>query len=200
MQNFETFKDICDFFIQSALDPEYVTKIDTLLEKPSANKDIVVLVKNVKAFHSMRKNLCSKVFKKLNNAPILVELAKARGIVQYKTVPELSSCCISNITMKEQTGVLLVINGTKLVTVHSRYKIILYHFWHIVHMPDEIANEARKWLEKQRWWVTGKKSSISECSKRVLNYNEQVFTKKMYVKLKSIAEYIENELDNIPLA
>ena len=200
MQNFETFKDICDFFIQSALDPQYVTKIDRLLETPSANKDIVVLVKNVKAFHSMRKNLCSKIFKKLNNNSILVQLAKARGILQYKSVPHLSTCCISKIPLKEQNGVLLVIDGTKLITVHSRYKIILYHFWHIVHMPEEIANEAIKWLEKQPWWSTGKKSTISECSKRVLNYNAQVFTKSLYVKLKSIAEYVENELSDIPIS
>ena len=196
---FETFKDICDFFIQSALDQEYVTRIDRLLEKPSNNKDIVFLVKNVKAFHTMRKNLCAKMFKRLQNNNILTVLAKARGVVQYKTVPEQSICCISNSTLHCDNGVLLVIDGKNLTCVHSRYKIILYHFWHIVHMPEEIASEARKWLEKQTWWAAGRQSSVAECSKRVLNYNEQVFTKTMYVKLKTIAEYVEHELQNLPM-
>lgn len=194
---FETFKDICDFFIQSALDQEYVPRIDRLLEKPSNNKDIVFLVKNVKAFHNMRKDLCSKIFQWLQNNNILTVLAKARGVVQYKTVPEQSICCISNSTLRRDNGVLLVIDGKNLTCVHSRYKIILYHFWHIVHMPEEIASEAKKWLEKQSW-SAGRQSS-AECSKRVLDYNEQVFTKKMYVKLKTIAEYVENELENLPV-
>ena len=60
MQCFETFESVCSFFIQSTLDPEYIDKIDSLLDKPT-NKTMVGLVKDVKAFHAMRKLVVSSL-------------------------------------------------------------------------------------------------------------------------------------------
>ena len=198
MQNFETFVKVCGFFVQSKLDPTYVKTIDKQLERP-ANKEVVILVKHVKAFHSMRKTLCSTIMKRLNCNRVLNILLNGSGCVQYKSVPEKSTCAISNAPLKTNTGILLVVDSTKLITVHSRYKIILYHFWNIVHMPEQIGLEAVNWLNKQYWWQNGSFNDIKQCGARVLNYNDQIFVKSLYVKLKTIAEYVDTDFKTLPL-
>jgi len=66
-------------------------------------------------------------------------------------------------------------------------------------MPEQIGLEAVKWLHKQQWWNTGSFEDIKQCTPRVLNYNDQVFVKSLYVKLKTIAEYVETDLKTLPL-
>jgi len=198
MQCFETFESVCSFFIQSTLDPEYIDKIDSMLDKPSS-KAMVGLVKDVKAFHAMRKSLCLVIFKYIDNRKVLTQLTTARGIVQYKQCPANSTCALSNVLLRPSNGILLIIDGTTLITIHSKYKIIIYHFWTLVHMPEEIGLEAKKWLKKQSWWQNGTHCTATVCTDRVLNYNDHVFAKGLYVKLKSMGEYIEKELPNIPI-
>jgi len=66
-------------------------------------------------------------------------------------------------------------------------------------MPEQIGLEAVKWLNKQHWWQNGTFNDIKQCTPRVLNYNEQVFVKSLYVKLKTIAEYVETDFKTLPL-
>ena len=198
MQCLTTFEKVCAFFIQSTLDKSYIEKIDSELLKNN-NKETVLLVKNVKAFHSMRKSLCLKIFTHIGNSQILTKLSSSRGIVQYKKCPENSTCVISNVNLKQSHGILLIIDGTHLMTIHSKYKIILYHFWTLVHMPEEIGLEATKWLNRQQWWQHGIECSHTVCTERILKYNDRVFAKSMYVKLKSVAEFIEKDLVKIPI-
>lgn len=199
MQRFEIFTKVCDFFINCALDTNYISNIDAQLEKPGKETKIVTLVKHVKAFHSMRRSLCQKILKRLGNNDFFNILAEARGLKQYSTAPELSTCILSGIKLKSDNGILLIIDNSKLVTIHSRYKIVIYHFWTLVHMPDEIALHSMKWLKQQPWWKNGSQISAKECTKRLLSYNDKQFAKGFYVKLKSIAEYIENNLADIPI-
>jgi len=198
MQCLKTFEKVCAFFIQSTLDKSYIEKIDRELLKNS-KKETVLLVKNVKAFHSMRKSLCLKIFTHIGNSPILTQLADSRGIIQYKKCPENSTCAISKVKLKQSHGILLVIDGSHLMTIHSRYKIILYHFWTLVHMPEEIGLEAMKWLTRQHWWRGGIGCNHTVCTERILQYDDHVFAKTMYVKLKSVAEFIEKDLVKIPI-
>ena len=198
MQQFEVFVRVCDFFIQSKLDANYISKLDSMLEKP-AHKEISALVKDVKAFHSMRRSLCQEILKQLHYNDVLNTLAGARGLIQYSCCPEGASCGISGVTLKSKSGILLVLDGQKLITVHSRYKIILYHFWTLVHMPEEIGLEAVKWLRGQAWWNSGSDTSIEQCTQKILQYNDKQFAKGLYVKLKAIAEYIENKLVSLPM-
>lgn len=198
MQRFEVFVKVCDFFIQSRMDAEYIAKLDALLEKP-AHKEVALLVKHVKAFHSMRKSLCQQILKSLNSNKLLQRLASSRGLKQYSSCPDGATCAISNVKLKYNNGILLIVDQQTLITIHSRYKIILYHFWTLTHMPEEIGLEAIKWLQQQTWWNTGTTNSVQQCTQKILNYNDQQFPKGMYVKLKAIAEYVENKLPSIPI-
>jgi len=197
MQRFETFEKVCQFFVRSALDLKYVSEIDRLLEKPSTNKDIVLLVKQVKSFHNVRKLLCFKICQHIGD-DILKILTTARGLKSYINAPNGATCAISSIELTPKLGILLLVDDTILLTVHARYKIILYHFWTLVHMPDEIGLEASKWMHKQRWWKRGRQCSADECTKRIVNYNDHSFAKGLYVKMKSIAEYIDKEMGTLP--
>ena len=198
MQKFQTFENVCNFLVQSKLDPNYIKFIDKHLEK-SNNKDMTNLVKQVKAFHSMRKTLCLAVFNHFNHNSILNEFANARGIEQYKKCPAKSQCAISQEKIKSNTGILCILDKKELITIHSRYKLVLYHFFVIAHLSEEIGLEAVKWLEKQPWWQCGKVHGSEECTKRLLNYNNHGFAKGMYIKIKTSAEYIEKELCNLPI-
>lgn len=197
MQQFETFVHVCAFFIRSKLDPQYVNRIDEQLERPT-DKDIVLLVKHVKDFHSMRKHICGQIFKYIDKHSVFNTLIRGRGCVQYKSAPDKSVCAISNVSLTPNTGLLIVVDACRLITIHTRYKILLYHFWTIVHMPDEIGLEAIKWLQTQNWWNLGLENDIEICTQKILNYNNQHFAKTMYVKLKTIAEYVEKELNTLP--
>tara|TARA_B100000780_G_C21117789_1_gene452427 strand:+ start:2199 stop:2816 length:618 start_codon:yes stop_codon:yes gene_type:complete len=197
MQTFETFMNVCAFFIQSRLDKNYVERIDKLLEKPS-NRETILLVKHVKSFHAMRKQLCVKILNYTDNHDIFNQLVRGRGCVQYKTAPTLSTCTISGVALSANTGLLLIVDSKKLITIHLKYKILLYHFWSIVHMPEEIGLEANKWLQTQTWWKLAIENDIEKCTQKVLNYNDQHFVKAMYIKLKTIAEYVENDMRLLP--
>ena len=198
MQRFEVFVKVCDFFIQSRMDAEYISKLDSLLEKP-AHKEVALLVKHVKAFHSMRRSLCQKILQSLNSNKLLQLLASARGLKQYSSCPDGANCAISNVKLKSNHGILLIVDKQTLITIHSRYKIILYHFWTLTHMPEEIGFEAVNWLKQQTWWNNGSTNGSEDCAQKILNYNDQQFPKGLYVKLKAIAEYVENKLPSIPI-
>lgn len=196
MQRFETFERVCEFFIMSKLDKNYVKRIDQSLENSSSdktNKNILFLIKQIKSFHNMRKTLCLTIFKCLDNHSILNELAESSSVVQYRFCPEKSTCTVSNKVLKQKQGILLIIDGKKPFSIHSRYKILLYHFFILTHFPDEIGLESLKWLKKQTWWKRGEQISFEECARRILNYNDHAFAKSLYVKLKATAEYIEIE-------
>jgi len=197
MQTFETFVNVCAFFIQSRLDKNYVDRIDKLLEKPS-NREIILLVKHVKSFHAMRKQLCVKILNYTDNHDVFNQLVRGRGCVQYKTAPALSTCAISGVILSANTGLLFIVDSEKLITIHIKYKMLLYHFWSIVHMPEEIGLEANKWLQSQIWWKLAIENDIENCTQKVLNYNDQHFVKAMYIKLKTIAEYVENDMRLLP--
>ena len=199
MQRFEIFINVCEFFIQSELDPKYINKIDEQLEKSHSKKEVFTLVKHVKSFHTMRKTLCQKILKRLPSNNIIPQMAKARGIKQYNSCPNNSTCSISGVKLKPDTGVLIILDENILITFHNRYKIILYHFWTLVHFPEEIGLEAKKWLRKQHFWNTGKIKSTEDCTQKIIHYNDKQFPKAMYVKLKAISEYIDTKLPNIPM-
>ena len=124
------------------------------------------------------------------------ELASARGITQYNSCPNGSKCAISGVLLKPDTGILIILDETTLITFHIRYKIVLYHFWTLVHFPNEIGLGAKQWLKNQPFWNTGKIKSIDNCTQKIIHYNDQQFPKSMYVKLKAISEYIDTKLPN----
>lgn len=198
MQHFEVFVKVCEFFIKCKLDAGYISKLDLILES-TAHKGVVTLVKHVQAFHVMRKSLCQQIIQKLQSDQVFATLASAKGLTQYNSCPDRSTCALTGASLKTNHGITLIVDGHVLLTVHSRYKIILYHFWTLVHMPSDIGLESVKWLQQQQWWKSGDDITIEQCSQKILHYNDQQFAKSMYIKLKAIAEYIENKLPNIPI-
>jgi hypothetical protein len=198
MQRFEVFIQVCEFFIKCNLDADYISKLDLILET-SGHKEVCALVKHVQAFHGMRKSLCQQIIQRLHYNKVFATLTNAKGLTQYNSCPDGSTCVLTGSSLKPNCGIMLIVDGQTLLTVHSRYKIVLYHFWTLVHMPNEIGLESVKWLKQQKWWKNGIDTDVEQCTQKILHYNDQQFAKCMYVKLKAIAEYIENKLPNIPI-
>ena len=197
MQRFEVFVKVCEFFIQSTLDADYISKLDLLLEKNQ--EDVKLLVTHVQSFHTMRKTLCHQILQKLHSNKVLTLLVNAKGLTQYNQCPDGSTCAISQSQLKSNNGCLLIVDGQTLITIHSRYKMILYHFWTLAHMPSEIGLESVKWLKQQQWWKNGVDTDVDQWTQKILHYNDQQFAKCIYVKLKAIAEYVEHKLPNITI-
>lgn len=199
MQTFQFFHTVYCFFVRVSLDQEYVKKIDTEIENGTASKETKQLIQQIKTFHQLRASLCNTIREHLNRPELMSILAGADGLEQYNTVPEQSTCVVSGQTLTAQQGILLMINKVKPFTVHVRYKNILYNFWFLAHMPKEIALETKKWFQTQTWWTLGQVKSLDVCVERVSNYQDKTFSKKMYVKLKGISQYIQTELSSLPI-
>lgn len=198
MQDFETFKRIFHFFVESKLNPNYVNKIDQQLTSNEAPTEIKKLIEDVQAFHSMRQSLCGHIFRHLNNHPILHELISAGRVELYDSVARKSMCAFTNQNMATHQGLTLII-GTKaphIVTIHKRFKRLVYNFWYLVHFTDEIVKEIKSWLTKQRWWKRGACHNVSE---RILEHQNSMFAKQAFVKLKTINEYIQREMATLPI-
>ena len=111
MQTFEAFKQVYCFLVRSDLDQSYIKTIDTTIENGTADKNVRRLVQNVRAFHEMRTTLCGSISSHLSCATLLQDLAQARGLEQFDSVPNKSTCFISGETLQKSQGVLLMLNG-----------------------------------------------------------------------------------------
>lgn len=198
MQDFDTFKRIFHFFVQSKLNPKYVDTLDALVRSNEASKDTKSLIAGVQSFHSMRQTLCSQIFAHLNNHGILHELISAGRVEQYDSTAPKSVCAFSDQLLTSQQGITLVVGAKtpQIFTVHKRFKRLIYSFWYLVHFTDEIIKEIKPWLSKQRWWVRGNCSDVSE---RIMHHQDAMFAKQSYVKVKSISEYIQGHLVSMPI-
>lgn len=199
MQTFEAFKDVYCFLVRSDLDPNYVKLIDENLDNGTADKNIRHLIENVRGFHEMRKTLCGSISTHLSCATLLRDLAQARGLEQFDSVPNKSTCFISGETLQKSQGILLMLNGRTPVTVHHRYKTVLYYFWILAHLSEDIQKKARDWLSTQLWWKRGSTEGIDSCVQRISEYQDCTFPKKIYVKLKGMSQYIQNQLPALPI-
>lgn len=199
MQTFDFFHAVYCFFVRVSIDAKYVKTIDDALENGTATKEIKQLIQQVKTFHRLRASLCNSIREHLNSPKVLNILVKAHGIEQYNSVPEESKCIVSKQILKPKQGILLMVNGMTPFTIHVRYKNILYNYWFLAHMPKEIALETKQWFSKQKWWSLGKIKSLDVCVERMSMYQDKMFSKKMYVKLKGISQYIQTELSSLPI-
>ena len=199
MQTFESFHTVYSFFLHAHLDPKYVARIDEEIDNNSASKETKKLIQDVKAFHELRGSLCGQIKDHLSNNAILSELLKSRGLEQYNSVPKQSKCIISGGMISGSQGILLMMDGVRPFVVHNRYKVLLYNFWVLAHLPDEIANEANKWFKKQNWQTEKRLGSIAERVEYISNYQDKVFPKKLYLKLKGIAQYIQRQFPTVPI-
>lgn len=199
MQTFDFFHVVYCFFVRVALDPEYVQKIDAELSHGTPSKATKQLIQQVKTFHKLRASLCNSIRKHLHGSELLSVLAQSSGLKQYNSVPEQSTCIISGQTLTSTQGILLMVDGLKPYAIHVRYKNILYNFWFLAHLPQEIALETKRWFRQQQWWTQGQVNSFDACVERLATYQDKIFSKKMYVKLKGISKYIQTELSSLPI-
>lgn len=181
------------------MDPSYVDAIDRDIESGQASKETKQLVQKVRSFHMLRSSLCNNIKVRLNNTVLLEDLYKARGVEQLNTAPEKCICAVSGEVLRPSQGVLLLVNGQKPYTVHKRYKSLLYNFWILVHFPDEIIKGATEWLKTRNWNTRKELRTIEDRVHFVINYNDKMFPKKMYIKLKGIAQYIQREFPTLPI-
>lgn len=198
MQNFETFEDIFRFFVTSKLENDYVETIDQQIHLNTASDKIKKLIGDVHIFHTMRQQLCGKIFEHFNNHPLLHQLINTTSVEQYNSTPQDSRCVLSKQVMSQNQGTTLIIGVKKnhVVTIHKRFKRLLYNFWYLVHFTDEIMKDIRTWLEYQRWWRRGNCKNVIE---RIIVHQDRIFAKKAYVKLKGINTYIQHEMVSIPI-
>jgi len=198
MQNFDSFVHVFSFFVKSHYNRFYVEHIDKAIRENTIDEDTSQMIQNVKEFHTMRHQLCGKIFDYLKKDELLNTLVSARGIEQFDVVPNNSLCNISGVKLNARSGILLYVNGgkAKCITVHKRYKQILYNFWYLVHFVDEIMQDINNWLSTQRWWLRGYHTNITE---RIVRHRDSNFAKKAYVKLKSINSYIQRDMVSLPI-
>jgi hypothetical protein len=199
MQTFDAFANVYNFIVRSALDKGYVRSIDQSLEDGSAPRATRTLIQHVRAFHRMRASLCSDIAAHLGSTPILRQLAAARGLEQFDTVPNQCTCAISGEKLRTAQGVLLMLDGKTPVTIHKRYKTSLYYFWYLAHLAEDIQLEARTWMQQQKWWKRGRAQDVDDCIERVANFQDQTFPKKIYVKLKGMSQYIQKQVPALPI-
>lgn len=195
MQNFESFENIFTFFVQSFYNKDYVEKIDHSVSNDTVDEETKLMIEQVKAFHTMRHEMCTKIFDYLSNNKLLHMLVTARGLEQFDVVPNGSICFISGRKLNANQGILLYINNQKsdCVTVHKRFKRILYNFWYLVHFSDEIMIDIELWLSKQTIEKNEQMVSV------ILKHQNKLFIKKGYVKLKNLNEYIQTEMTKLPI-
>ena len=202
MQSFETFQTIFSFLVRSMLDQQYVDDIDTAVEQGSVSEQVSALIADVRGFHKMRQTLCARVFRYFKKDDVLRELCRARGLVQYNFVPEGAICAMTDTPLKHKQGCMLILNptgDTKPMCVHNRFKLILYHFWYLVHFTDEIMLDVQKWMQQQTWWQRGDNITHSSAVERIASHGNGSFAKKHYVKLKGITQHIQNAVAHGPI-
>ena len=195
MQNFESFENIFTFFVQSFYNKDYVEKIDHSVSNDTVDEETKLMIEQVKAFHTMRHEMCTKIFDYLSNNKLLHMLVTARGLEQFGVIPNGSVCFISGRKLNANQGILLYINNKKVdcVTVHKRFKRILYNFWYLVHFSDEIMIDIEHWLSRKMIEKNEQMVSV------ILKHQDKLFIKKGYVKLKNINEYIQTEMTKLPI-
>jgi len=195
MQNFESFVHVFSFFVKSHYNRFYVDHIDKAVRENTVDEDTKEMIKNVKEFHMMRHQLCGKIFHYLKNDQLLNTLVSATGLEQFDVVPTDSICTISGVKLNSQNGILLYVNSDEFVciTVHKRYKQILYNFWYLVHFVDEIMIDITIWLKKNMY------TSGSSIIEKIIAHQELLFVKQGYVKVKNINEYIQSEMSRLPI-
>ena len=198
MQDYNTFEQVFLFFVRSQLDHSYVAQIDQKMEQAD-HSDVKDLIDQVKKIHSIRSFLTSKILEKLNNHKILHDMINATSVVQYNHVPENSTCIISNKKLTPRDGVLIMIDNKIPCTIHKIYKTVLYNFWYIVHMPEDIGRDIKIWLKDQLWYTRATVTDVDKLVRKIHDHNEHIFAKKAFVKLKNISEYIQNHLTSLPI-
>lgn len=195
MQNFESFVHVFSFIVKSHYNRFYVENVDKSIRENTIDEDTKKMIENVKEFHLMRHQLCGKIFDYLKHEELLNTLVSARGLEQFDVVPKDSICTISGVKLNPRSGILLYVNtvNSKCITVHKRYKQILYNFWYLVHFADEIMIDVSFWLKKNLYTTS---SSVID---RIIRHQDKLFIKQGYVKLKNINEYIQSEMSRLPI-
>lgn len=196
--SYQDFIIIFSFLVRSHLDKEYIQTIDKKLKNNDASSQVKQMVQKVRDFHNMRSNLIQTVYKHLGPGAFITQFSRCTGIEQYNTVPTSSSCALTNEEIQPKQGILIIlhhVNGEYIpFTIHKRFKRLLYSVWFLVHTPKEIMLPINKWLKTQTWWINKNINNYEEVVARIVKYNEEIFIKKSYIKLKDIGTHIQSDI------
>ena len=196
--SYEEFSVIFTFFVRYHLDKQYIKNVDNSLKNNEATTEMKLMVQNVREFHNMRSSLIQKVYNHIGPNTFVTKFVKCTGIEQYNRVPEKSICALSNKILMPNQGMLIIlhyIDGNNLpFTVHIRFKRLLYSLWFLVHLPKEIMININKWLNSQLWWKNKTIVDYNEVVRRIVCYNDEIFIKKSYIKLKDISTHIQSDI------
>lgn len=196
--SYQDFTIIFSFLVRSNLDKEYINSIDKKLKNNEASPEMKTMVQKVREFHNMRSNLIQTVYKHLGPDAFITQFSRCSGIEQYNKVPSKSKCSLTNEEIRPDQGILIILhhaNGEFIpYTIHKRFKRLLYSVWFLVHSPKEIMLPIYKWLNHQLWWKNKNVNNYDEIVSRILKYNEEIFIKKSYIKLKDIGTHIQSDI------
>lgn len=198
MQTLDSFVHVFSFFVRSHYNTSYIDNIDKSIRDDTVDENTQLIIENVKEFHTMRHQLCSKIFDYLKNDELLNTLVSASGLEQFDVVPNKSMCCISGVNIPPSHGILLYIHSptkSSCVTVHKRYKRILYNFWYLVHFSEEIMVDIKTWLCKNPYSCENNVTLVE----KIIHHQDKLFIKQGYVKVKNINEYIQCEMSQLPI-
>lgn len=193
MREFQKFEPVFRFFVRSSIDNEYVQTIDSTL-----NDNNTLLVESIQKFHKMRQQLCRAILNHMGISKVFELMTRARGVRQYNLVPDNSICIFSKKKLKEADGILIVIDNTTPFTFDKRYKNMVFHFWYVIHLPEEMITNVQTWMQQQRWWLNGS-MTYNDAVEKCCQYKEQLFAKQAYIKLTSVCKYIQTEMADIPI-
>ena len=196
--SYKDFVVIFTFLIRSNLDTNYIKEIDTSLKNNEATSQIKNMVQQVREFHNMRSSFIQKVYNHVGSDSFVSQFARCSGLEQYNSVPKKSTCALTNEEIVSSQGILLILhhaNGDIIpITVHKRFKRLLYSVWFLVHSPKEIMLPIWKWLNTQMWWKNKTLSNYNDIVQRIVTYNDEIFIKKSYIKLKDIGTHIQSDI------
>lgn len=192
MEDFETFEKVFDFFIHTAMDKKYVSTIDNQL----GTDGTTTLTTSIQHFHRMRQNLCRKILEHVGFVEPLQTFTNAHKVIQYNKVPQNSECIFSKRKLQPEDGTLIIVDNQFSYTFDKRFKTIVFYFWYMVHLPDELIINAMKWMKSNKWWRTGQ-VTYEDAVTRLQHYNNKLFAKQAYVKLKSVCKYIQTDMAKI---
>ena len=168
------------------------------MKNNEATLQVKNMIQQVREFHNMRSSFIQKVYNHVGSDSFVSQFARCSGIEQYNSVPKKSICALSNENILQSQGILLIlhhVNGNMIpITAHKRFKRLLYSVWFLVHSPKEIMLPITKWLDTQLWWKNKTLDSYDKIVQRIVSYNDEIFVKKSYIKLKDIGTHIQSDI------
>jgi len=201
MMDFGQFESVYYFFVKLEMDHNYVKSIDDKM-KSDVNNSTLLLIRQIKEFHTMRRELCQSVLNHFQNKGIsktaFDSFNNSSSVLEYSVAPHGSVCAFTGNRLTAKNGFMIVVDKKSPFTIDRRLKTIIYNFWYILHLPQEMTKEAIDFLNTKKIWRDGR-IQVNAVIDKLRNSKKNIFAKRAYVKLSSVCKYIQKDMMDIPI-